>query len=232
MRRAGVKPEKSPPPPRPIAGTAGAGAGARARRARRGRTAGAGDLRRGNGRGTGILGGGATTGVGSAFCAGAPCGFFIAGRGAGSGGGWIGGGGGGGSAISMVVSRSTALRTMRTLRPERMTKASATWTATTAAIALASIRPVEQFRDSSTSRLRLRGDNACRAEGLAGVERLRFGGEVGVLPLRAERGPDRDHDRGDAARPARARARNCRRAPRRSRPGSARFCDAMRLPSW
>ena len=91
----------------------------------------------GIGEGVGIFGCGAITGVGSALGAGAPAGFFaICGLGAG-GGLTGGGGGGGGSLMSMVVSRSTAERTMLTLRPVRMITASATWTAITAAIALA-----------------------------------------------------------------------------------------------
>jgi hypothetical protein len=88
------------------------------------------------GEGVGSFGWGATTGVGSAFFAAEPSGFLIAcGFGAGLG-GWIGGGGGG-SSILMVVSCSTARVNVRMLSPDRMTNASATWTATTPAIAFA-----------------------------------------------------------------------------------------------
>jgi hypothetical protein len=79
----------------------------------------------GIGEGAGMRGGGATTGVASAFFAGAPSGFFAAGFGWGLGGGGGTGGGGGGCSRLKVFRRSTASLTMRTLSPVRMTKASA-----------------------------------------------------------------------------------------------------------
>ena len=73
-------------------------------------------LAAGMGEGTGIRGCGATTGVGSAFFAGAPCRLLRAWAWARAwGGGWTGGGGGGW--MSNVFSCSTARPTIRTFRP-------------------------------------------------------------------------------------------------------------------
>src|SRR5206468_11486884 len=100
-----------------------------------------GTLAAARGEGAGTRGCGATTGVGSAFFATAPCGFFIAwGLGTGLRGGWIGGGGGGSRRFN-VVTTSTACRTCCTLSPEMNTNASATWIATTATIAFARSGP-------------------------------------------------------------------------------------------
>ncbi len=89
----------------------------------------------GTGDWTGIRGCGATTGVASAFLAGAPAGrFILLGFAAGGGGG---GGGGGGKLMSMVFSCSTTRSTVCPLSPLRISAASAAWTAATAAIALA-----------------------------------------------------------------------------------------------
>jgi len=88
------------------------------------------------GEGAGILGCGATTGVGSAFFAGAPASSAARGCWRGCGGGGTGGGGGGCCRLK-VLSRSTALLTISTLSPDRITKASAACTAKTAAMALA-----------------------------------------------------------------------------------------------
>jgi hypothetical protein len=90
----------------------------------------------GIGEGTGSFGSGATMGEGSAFFAAAPSGFFMAcGCGAGFG-GWTGSGGGG-WAMVIIVSCSTACLITGALRPDRMTKASAAWTAATPKIAFA-----------------------------------------------------------------------------------------------
>jgi hypothetical protein len=65
-------------------------------------------------------------GEGSAFFADAPSGFLAwCGFAAGLAGGGIGWGGGGGCRMSIVVSRSTACRTISTLSPDRMMKARA-----------------------------------------------------------------------------------------------------------
>jgi hypothetical protein len=81
----------------------------------------------GGGYGTTILGGSATTGVGSANLAAAPSLSMARST---VGGGGVGTGGGG-SAMSKVFNRSTVWATVRTVRPDRISAAKPTCTMTT-----------------------------------------------------------------------------------------------------
>src|SRR6478672_1602294 len=120
IRRAGVKPEKSPPPPGPLPAPPAPvplpDRAAPERVALPEPAIGA----AGSGEGVGSFGSGATTGVGSADFADAPSGFFIALGSLTFLGGGSTGGGGGTERMSMVVICSTARRTISTLRPDRM----------------------------------------------------------------------------------------------------------------
>ena len=190
------------------------------RRRRRG-GADAGDLRCGNWRGRRDFGCGATTGVGSAFFAGAPAGLFaICGLGLGGGLSWADGGGGGGSAdvdgrqpLDRLAHHADIEAGQDDRRPARhgpRRRRRSPWPG----------RAGRRFRGSSTRMLSLHRTTLVCARRLTRV--ASSAAEVGVLPLGTERRPDRDDDGRNRRKRQRGRSHNCRRAPRRSRPGSAR----------